>query len=123
MPYKEDMDKIYQDGILPALNDLGYDAVRADQFTMVGDITKMIAKAIESSAIVIADVSDANANVMYEIGIAEKNMRSLILISRYNSTPPFHLRAHLTLFYRSADELRERLTNYLVKIGKVKIKK
>lgn len=67
-PDKVNFDRLWNAAFFPALRDLGYDAVRADQDLGAGIIQEMIER-LAISDLVVADVSTPNGNVYYEIGV------------------------------------------------------
>ena len=67
-PARVDFDALWKLAIAPALDNLGYRAVRADQ-DLGPLIIKEMLERLYYSDIVVADVSIANANAYYEVGI------------------------------------------------------
>lgn len=64
-----DFDAVYQDIVEPAVRAAGMDPVRADHETVGGIIHKPMFERIILSDYVLADLTGANANVYYELGI------------------------------------------------------
>jgi Rad3-related DNA helicase len=60
---------VYQSIIIPAVTRAGYEASRSDITREPGNITHQIIRSLLESDIVIADLTDANANVFFELGI------------------------------------------------------
>lgn len=71
-----------------------------------------VSEAISSASLVIADVSDSNPNVMYEVGFAKAERKPLLLIARSSRNVPFELSGLRVLIYDEAkpDEFVEHLT-------------
>lgn len=67
-PDKIDCNRLWSAAFEPAIRDLGYDPVRADQDLGAAIIKEMIER-LAISDLVIADVSTPNGNVYYEIGV------------------------------------------------------
>jgi hypothetical protein len=67
-PATVDFDALWERVYEPALEDLGYDPVRADQDVGALIINEMICR-LTIADLVVADVSLPNANVYYELGI------------------------------------------------------
>jgi len=91
-PTNINYDALWDKALLPLIEeDLGYDAVRADQ-DMGAMIIKEMIERLALADLVIADVSTPNANVYYEIGIrhAAKD-RGCVLISTDWSKQSFDL--------------------------------
>ncbi len=64
-----DFDAIYQDLILPAVENAGMEAVRADEEMVGGFIHKPMYERLLLCDYAIADLTTANANVFYELGV------------------------------------------------------
>jgi hypothetical protein len=64
--------------ILPACTAVGLDPVRADKIQRPGEITEQVCRHLRDDDVVIADVTDANPNVMYELGL--RHSRNLLTI-------------------------------------------
>lgn len=67
-PKEVDFDALWEKALAPALTELGYQPVRADQDVGALIIVEMIQR-LAYSDLVVADISIANANVYYEIGV------------------------------------------------------
>ena len=96
-------DPVYA-AIASAANQLGYECRRVDEIKTPTDITQDILKLIESSKIVIADLSGANPNVYYEMGLAHDRGRIVIPISNSKERLPFDNRQIRTIFFHDDDE-------------------
>ena len=72
------------------------DVQRVDTYAYSGNILAAISKAIVSSDIVIADLSRANANVVYEVGVAQSMGHRIVLVTDDHNTVPFDLRTYRT---------------------------
>ncbi len=68
VPNEVDFDRLWEAALKPAIQELEYEAVRADQDLGALIIQEMIER-LAISDLVIADVTIANANVYYEIGL------------------------------------------------------
>jgi uncharacterized RDD family membrane protein YckC len=64
---------------------------RADTYTFSGNILTAIARAISQADLVVADLSKANANVAYELAIAQCMGQKVLLITDDRSAMPFDL--------------------------------
>lgn len=96
-------DPVYK-AIRNAANQLGYECRRVDEIKTPTDITQDILKLIESSRVVIADLSGANPNVYYEMGLAHARGRIVIPISSSKERLPFDNRQIRTIFFHADDE-------------------
>jgi hypothetical protein len=87
--------------IEPALRDTGVHAVRTAALVEAGDIRQVVLSQLLSADLVIADVSLADANVFYQLGIRHSLRDSATLIIRSTSGPysPFDLRTDRFISY------------------------
>jgi len=118
MPFSEPYDRIYRDLIVPAIEDTGLSAVRADEIPGTGFVMEQIRAAIQQARLCIADVTDRNPNVLYEVGFAEAMRKSVILMARDLSQLPFDVPSRRVLWYStdfdsSRQHLREAITHAL----------
>lgn len=98
---------VFEDVIKPACAGVGLDPVRADQIARSGEITEQIFRHLLEDEVVIADLSGANANVMYELGLRHTRNLLTITIGEYGLLP-FDLSAIRTIqFSRSERGLIE----------------
>lgn len=75
----------------PVLEDLKYTVIRADKEYSAGSISRKIVDRIIKSEIVIADISDLNPNVFYELAIRNAVNKPLIIIKSLKQDPPFDI--------------------------------
>jgi hypothetical protein len=81
----------------------GFNCIRAD--SMGGQIVlKDIVEGIARSQLLVADVTGANHNVFYEIGIAHAWEFEVLLIGQKGSQIPFDLESFRRLFYELGDD-------------------
>jgi hypothetical protein len=73
--------------IEPACTEVGLNPVRADKIAKAGEITEQVFRLVKDSDIVIADVSDANPNVMYELGLRHTLAKVTVQIGEYGKLP------------------------------------
>src|SRR5258708_911058 len=75
--YEEALE-IFETIVRPACEALGMDPVRANKISKAGEITEQIFQRLRDDEVVIADVTDANPNVMYELGL--RHSRDLLTV-------------------------------------------
>lgn len=88
---------IYDDYIKPELEKSGYEVVRADEIQKSGAITRDIIDRLATADLVVADLTDLNANVFYELGVrhALHGRGCLMVIDEdRTSSIPFDLAAY-----------------------------
>jgi len=111
MPFRKELDDVYYFGIRQPLEQSGYVVQRADEIQFTGGILERIRKSIEEADVVIAEMTDANPNVYYEVGLAHALNKSVILITRSTENLPFDLRGMRHIVYDTARELVVKLSN------------
>jgi hypothetical protein len=73
---------------------------RADNVVLPGhDFSTSLMNAIHKADLLIADVSNANPNVMYEVGLAQAGQKPLVLIANSSRNVPFDLAGMRVLIY------------------------
>jgi hypothetical protein len=123
--FEIDFDAMYERCIRPAAVGADVDIIRADEETLGGIIHKPMYERLLLAEIVIADLTLANANVFYELGIRHAaRPRSTILIYAKIGHLPFDVAPVRALPYtlgergevtdEDADRLREALTARLI---------
>jgi hypothetical protein len=91
IPYAEDYRPLRHEVIEPAVTECGLECVLADhKFT--GPVLERIEGEIARSEVCIAEISDNNANVMYELGLARAMKKEVILLTKHPDDAPFDLR-------------------------------
>ena len=99
MPFGEYFDEYYENIYKPAIEESNLDSFRADNIYMPSTIVKDIWNLIQSSSIIIADLTSQNANVFYELGLAHASKKPVIFISESMDDVPFDLRAQRVITY------------------------
>lgn len=85
-----DFEQIFETGIKPAIARQGLEVVRGDQETTGGIIHKAMFARLLLAEFVIADMTTANANVFYELGVRHTSKpQTTIPIFATLSAPPF----------------------------------
>lgn len=83
----EDALAVFEDVIRPACKENGLDPIRADGIAVPGEITEQIFRHLFEDEVVIADVSGANPNVMYELGLRHTRNLLTIQIGEFGQLP------------------------------------
>lgn len=74
-------------------------AVRANSFVAPRPIIADIRAEIQQAEIIIADLADLNANVLYEVGLGHSETDAVILLARRGQPLPFDLSSMRCIFY------------------------
>lgn len=96
-----DFDAVYQKMIKPAIHDAGLEPIRADEEQAGGIIHKPMFERLILCEYAVADLTTANANVFYEMGVRHAvRPRSTVLIFAERTRLPFDLMPMRGLPYR-----------------------
>lgn len=111
MPFSEEFEDVYGFGIQGPINAAGYLCERVDMAHFTGDILERIKTRIETAALVVADLTGANANVYLEVGYAWGKGRPTLLTLRGGPGDlMFDVKGHRCLFYTNISNLCKQLT-------------
>jgi hypothetical protein len=85
-----DLDKSYRNIIKPAVTGAGYDCVRADEIQHSGVIDVPMYEMLFAADLVVADLSTANLNAIFELGVRHAlKPRATIIMAESKFTIPF----------------------------------
>lgn len=110
MPFSASFEDVFYYGISRSIRAAGLLCERIDQIHFTGDIIDRMKERIVSSAVVVADLSDANPNVYLEVGYAWGVKTPCLLVCNRQTDLKFDLRRERCLFYSSIMELEKSLS-------------
>lgn len=90
-------DQILKHVITPAANECGYTAIRADQISEPGIITSQVIQHVVDDPLVIADLTERNPNVFYELAIRHAIRKPLVQIIKRGEPLPFDVAGTRTI--------------------------
>lgn len=99
IPFNPNFNNIYGTLIKPVAEKFGLTVLRADDIYSPGSITEQIRTAIQQARLCIADVSDKNPNVLYEVGIAHSLGKPTVLLTKQMNDVPFDLKSMRVVEY------------------------
>ncbi|GEM_PF-6362546 len=118
---REQNDDTYDNIIKKAVKeaDLRLVCIRADEIYSPGSVMDDVINYTVRSKYVIADLSDRNENVFYELGIRDSVDGKTILLCKKNQKLPFDLKDMRTVFYSKelvgeSSEAIEKIKTYLL---------
>lgn len=85
--------------IIPAIEEFNYKCIRADELAQSGRIDTQVIDLVIKSDLVIADLSDHNPNVFYELAVRHAFQKPVILIIEEGQNIPFDVKTHRTIYY------------------------
>ena len=121
MPFGDPFDSYYDKIYKPAIESLNFTVKRADSLFRPSPIIKDIWEYINNSKILVADITQLNANVMYELGLSHAIAKPVIIISDTIENVPFDLRFLRILIYDTkkpdwSEDLRNKIINSITEI-------
>ncbi len=102
--------KIYEQIIVPAVKEAGFEPVRADSNQICDSIMQKILKNLVECDMAICDLSSRNPNVMYELGIRQAYGKKVVLVQDDATDKIFDVAGINTVFYK-----RDRLYENVIK--------
>lgn len=114
MPFKTELDDIFEIGIREVCEGLGARCERLDNQVYTDTIHKRITSQIITADLVIADVIGCNPNVLYEVGLAHAHGKHVVLLVQDAAQIPFDLEPHNHIVYGGRIvTLREKLRRHV----------
>ena len=97
-PTRKWSDQVLRHIIRPAVEPLGYKAIRADEIDKPGIITTQVLNQVVESELVIADLTERNPNVFYELAIRHAISKPFVQIIKKSEQLPFDVAQNRTVF-------------------------
>lgn len=111
--------------ISPVFEETDYEIIRADNIEKTGIITNQIIMHVLNADIVIADLSNKNPNVFYELALRHAARKPLIQIISKGEKIPFDVSAMRTIMYtldlEGAERAKDEITAFLRSMPKHQI--
>lgn len=117
MPFKAEYNDLFE-VYASVCKDMGFKAVRTDKDLSLEKILPRILKGIRHSAFVIADVTESNPNVFYEVGFAEGLGRPVIATAREGTRLPFDIADTPVTFWNRPEDLEKSLLPLIREVKK-----
>ena len=94
MPFGDirDLQTVYRDHVKAIIERCGLRCERADDIYDVSGVMQSVWEGINRARVVVADLTERNANVFYELGIAHTLGKPVIMLSQSIDFVPFDLR-------------------------------
>jgi hypothetical protein len=124
MPLSEKLRPLYEDHLQPVITKAGLRCERADDIRGTNLITHDVWEYINRARFLVAELTDRNPNVFYEVGLAHALSKDVILLTQSMDSVPFDVRALRCICYeftpRGVEKLESALAatvEALVKVG------
>lgn len=114
---RERADKLMEHIIEDAVGEFGYTPVRSDKMPDPGSITSQIIQKLVESDLVIADLTEHNPNVFYELAVRHATAKPYIQLIDSSESIPFDISDTRTIYYdfdiSNAREASDRIQAHL----------
>ncbi len=101
MPFSDDFDDVYQLGIKEACKECGVYCERVDEQIYTENMIERIYNQIAKADFLIADMSNRNPNVFYEVGYAHALGKNVILLTQNSKDIPFDFKHFPHIIYNN----------------------
>ena len=88
MPFNQELERVYLNHIRPLGEELGVSIRRADEIVKAGPFMDKVWDGICAADLIIADCTQQNPNVFYEIGMAHTIGKTVVLLTRSEDDIP-----------------------------------
>lgn len=109
MPFRPNFQDFYKYAIRPALEDMGFKIWKADEKIDNIDIMCKMCQGIQECSYVVANISDWNPNVLFEIGLAYGIGKNVVMIKDRKESVPVDLKGLEYIDYETIDDLKRNL--------------
>lgn len=114
-PFDNKFNQLYNEYIEKPLKRKGYEVRKADDFLQPREIMRDIWQSLCEAEIIIADLTNKNPNVFYELGMAHAIGKYTILITQHINSVPFDLRHTRIIEYSYDPDGFKKLKKDLIK--------
>ena len=113
MPFNTNFNQVYSKGIKPAIKKSKLISKRADEIFDVQPVVQDIWEYINKASLIVADLTDRNPNVFYEVGLAHALPKRLIILTQRKEDVPFDLQYIRWIKYDNTEKGRKILSTKL----------
>ncbi|MCS3697191.1 DUF3450 domain-containing protein [Salinibacter ruber] len=93
---------LLDEALRPVVKEFGLDVTAPYEIAEAGSIPKQVIQHLLEAELVIADLTDLNPNVMYELAVRHAKGKPVVPIADRNTSLPFDITTQRTIFYEDS---------------------